>query len=145
MSNKPAVTIASRAHRALRGLPRFQFASSVSLEISGIDSDDNTHGEIIGVYENPSGVEPSHIVIADSAIGCVEASEFHWIQYDHIVRIEGPKEKLAADRIDVVLRSGETVQLRIAGGEGKFRDVFNFVRFLDRVLLDNSSSGDPGS
>ena len=94
------------------------------------------HGSPIGVYENPNGVDPTHVVITDQALGCLGTDQERWIRFDEIDSTHGPHNKDVHDAIAVVMKSGARTQLRIAGGVGRFKDVFSFVRFLDRVVED---------
>lgn len=133
MTRLPIVSVASRAHRALRDLSRFKFASDVSIELAEVA---NGHGVLVGAYENPSDVEPKHIVVTDQALGCIGAAQILWIALDEIDSTRGPQEKGVGDAITINMKSGIRTQLRIAGRDGKFQDVLSFVRFLDRVIED---------
>lgn len=139
MMREPTISVASRAHRALRDLKRFRFAADVSTALAERVHD---RGALVGVYENPAGVDPKYIVITDQALGCIDADEqIRWISFDEIDSTHGPREKLVDDAITVVLKSGIRTQLRIAGKDGRFQDVLSFVRFFDRVMADRRPMG----
>jgi hypothetical protein len=141
MTNTPRVSVASRAHRALREIPRFKFAAALGLDEDPLYGLKAELGELIGVYENPQGTEPKRIVVAEQAIGCLGSGPPRWILFDDIETTEGPREKLIDNIVIVVLKSGIRTELRIAGGDDRFKDVFGFVRFLDRVVEDRRPSG----
>jgi hypothetical protein len=140
MTNTPRVSVASRAHRALGDIPRFKFTSTPSLGGDLPNEVEAEHGELIGVYENPQGIEPKRVVVTERAIGCIGIGPPRWIRFDDIETTEGPREKLIDNVVIVVLKSGIRTELRIAGGDDRFKDVFGFVRFLDRVVEDRRSN-----
>ena len=94
------------------------------------------YGDVVGAYENPPGVDPALVVVTDWALGSIGANEHRWILFDDIATTHGPAEKLVDDVITIVLKSGARAQMRIAGGDDRFKDVYSFVRFIDRVVED---------
>jgi hypothetical protein len=140
MTNTPRVSVASRAHRALRDIPRFKFAAALDLDADPLNGLKAEYGELIGVYENPQETDPKWVVIAEQAIGCIGNGPPRWILFDDIETTEGPREKMIDNIVIVVLKSGIRTELRIAGGGDRFKDVFGFVRFLDRVVEDRRPS-----
>ncbi|MDZ4259569.1 MAG: hypothetical protein U0974_09130 [Gemmatimonadales bacterium] len=139
----PNISVASRALRSLGDVGRFRFVSDCDGRLEQIQILDTAqgHGTAIGLYENPPGVDPEHVVVTDQALGCVEANQERWLLFDEIASTHGPTDKVLDDVITVVMKSGIRTPLRIAGGDGRFKDVFSFVRFIDRVMADRSSSG----
>ena len=133
MMHSPRISVASRAHRALRDLSRFKFSADVAPFLAEQGRD---HGTLVGVYENPSEIEPRHIVVTDQALGCIGPAVTRWIAFDEVESTHGPQEKLVSDAITIILKSGIRTQLRIAGRDDRFQDVLSFVRFLDRVVGD---------
>jgi hypothetical protein len=137
-----SIPIRSRAIRALRDVARFHFAPdesgilarySAALEASG------SKGETVGIYVNPVGTDPEAIVVTDSELVMVSSGVATSVPYAEIQSVHGPAEKQRDLDIRASLRSGTVVTLRIAGADGRFRDVYSFVRFLDRVLEDMRS------
>lgn len=141
MTNAPTITVASRAHRALRNLGRFKFGPDAHTIFPLVDHTLRGYGEVVGVYENPPGVDPAFVVVTDRALGCAGAGDQRWILFDDIATTHGPAEKLVDDAITIVLKSGTRTQIRIADGDGRFKDVFSFVRFIDRVIEDRKDIG----
>ena len=134
MTTSRKISVASRAHRALRNIPRFHFGSTIVVGLKG------EYGDLVGVYENPEGIEPRQVVVTEAAIGCFDSATSRWILFDHIDTTKGPNDKSVDDSIRVVLKSGVQTEIRIAGGDGRFKDVFGFVRFINRVLEDRRSA-----
>jgi hypothetical protein len=137
-----SIPVRSRAIRALRDVARFHFAPDESgilaryraaLETSG------SKGETIGIYVNPVGTDPEAIVVTDTELVTVSSGVPLSIPYAEIQSVHGPVEKQRDLDIRADLRSGKVVTLRIAGADDRFRDVYSFVRFLDRVIEDMAS------
>jgi hypothetical protein len=141
MTATTTITVASRARRALRALARFRFDADATSAPQFAQIGAHNYGSVIGVYENPPGVDPALVVITESALGCIGSEQARWIKFDDIATTQGPKEKLTDDTITVVLKSGIETTVRIAGGDDRFKDIFSFVRFIDRVVEDRR----PGS
>ena len=97
-------------------------------------------GEPIGIYSNPVSGQPETILVAERGLVAIRAGNMQQIQFDELRGIQGPHTKSDASRITLTLRSGHVVNLDILGRDGKFQDVFEFVRFLARVMEDQSDS-----
>lgn len=95
-------------------------------------------GEPIGIYSNPVPTQPETILVAQRGLVAIRASNMQSIQFDEMSGVQGPHTKADASRITLTLRSGIVVNLDIHGRDGKFQDVFEFVRFLARVMEDQS-------
>lgn len=137
-----SISVRSRAIRALRDVARFHFAPDESgilaryraaLEASG------SEGETIGIYVNPVGTDPEAIVVTDKELAIVSSGVTTSVPYAEIQSVHGPVDNQRELDIKADLRSGRVVALRIAGADGRFRDVHAFLRFLDRVLEDMTS------
>ncbi len=48
--------------------------------------------------------------------------------------------KLEASDVIITMKSGEKITLHVCGGNGKFRDVFEFGRFVSRVIEDQTKA-----
>ena len=123
-----------RAHRTLRGYARYHHC---------VDETDHcaqyakrVTEPLIGVYENPQEAGAPTIAITEDALYVLEAGDPERIAFDDITSTQAPPEKADASEIRVALVDGSFRVLRICGGEGQFRDLYDFLRFLDRVLAD---------
>jgi len=87
-----------------------------------------------GLYEN-SPIERSQVVVTNLGIH-IHEQQWLFLPYDQIeeVRFEGEKTEL--DNLLVKMIDGDTIPVPIRGGRGRFRDAFEFGRFLDRVAND---------
>jgi hypothetical protein len=140
MKDMAEISAFSRAHRAFRHTPRFHFVRSepeIADRYRALISVDTALGDVIGVYINPDSVQPEAIFVSERGLLATRSGSVQKIEFS---QIESTRSPSAADDdnavIALVLRSGIVVNLRVAGTEGRFRDVFSFVRFLDRVLED---------
>lgn len=133
------VSVFSRAHRTLRDAPRFTFASK-SPEVAApyIENESTAEvlGEVVGVYINPPPEAPNAIVVTENGLLAVRSETKQWIKFSELRSIQAPGIDNGDSEILLTLKSGIVVSMRIAGTDGRFRDVFSFVRFLDRVIED---------
>jgi hypothetical protein len=96
---------------------------------------------LIGVYENVIGAQDESIVITDVGLRLSHHGEWLFIDYRQIERVVGPPDKQNVDGLTVHLVTGAIVQIPVRGGADKFRDAFEFVRFLMRVVQDVQRNG----
>jgi hypothetical protein len=133
------ISVFSRAHRTLRDTPRFIFSSKdkevVAPYLDQFPAGESL-GEVVGVYVNPPTEQPSAVVIAENGLFAVRLGASQWIKFAELKSIRAPSADDSESEISLVLKSGNVIGLRIAGSDHQFRDVFSFVRFLDRVLED---------
>lgn len=133
--------ITTRAHRILKRLPHYR---------SVVDSSDSmpsytkelliATGEVlIGVYENLPGENTESIAITDRGLHAFLNRKWEFIAYEQIDRIETPSSKEGVEELIVHLLSGSVSRIPVRGGHGQFRDAFEFLRFLDRVISDGHS------
>ena len=133
------VTVANWVHRTIRSQDRFVDArDDESLQTAyawvGIP--------IIGVYRNPPGISPMEIILTECFLLARSDQDQTRIAFDQIADIGAP-EKGSGGRIHLKLKSGECSDLVVAGRQGNFEDVYEFVRLLRRVteLPGEPSSG----
>ncbi len=129
----------SRAHRAFRDTPRFHFVRNepeIADQYKASIGIDASLGDAIGVYINPDSVQPEAIFVAERGLLAIRSGSVQKIEFSEIESTRSPSAADYNTDISLVLRSGNAVSLRVAGTDGRFRDVFSFVRFLDRVLED---------
>lgn len=132
------MTVRSRAHRTLKSLNHYEDFSekepSSKIPLDEINLDENE--EIIGVYRNP-GSSDTNIAVTELGLRAKQANGWSFIRFDDIEEATAhPPDKHEADSILLLLRSGEEVAVPVTGKNGRFRDVFEFLRFLDRVKED---------
>lgn len=136
------IPVRSRAIRTLRDVARFHFApdeSGILARYAAVPEASGSKGETIGIYVNPVGTDPEAILVTDKGLVLVSSGVATSFPYSEIQSVHGPAEKQRDLDIRATLVSGRVVSLRIAGADGQFRDVYSFLRFLDRVLEDRAS------
>jgi hypothetical protein len=90
---------------------------------------------VIGIYNNSVGESTDIILVTDLGIHTFSQQAWSSFDYDQIVEITTPSDK-AAEGLGIRLKSENIFWLPVRGGEGRFRDTFAFLRFLDRVVDD---------
>ncbi len=102
--------------------------------------------QVLGVYENLPGSRIDSIVVTDLGLYVARDLSWHYILYQDIERITLPlpvgrtieERKRAADRIVLILASGQIVEIFVRGGtrdaRGRVlsRDVYSFYMFLQK-------------
>jgi hypothetical protein len=126
------VSVASWAHRALRGISRYHDARDEPEYCQRLGS----HGTelVIGVYENPPGVEPSTIAITERGLYWASAGANQCVEFASLGAARTSDEKTVAAEVKMVLLDGSERVIRVEGGEGRYRDAHSMIRFLDRVM-----------
>lgn len=121
------------AHRILRRLGSFHSdieKLEIEQQVRQIVRQEDT---LIGVYENVNTKDSQYIVIGLLGLYILFERQWRFIKYSDIKSLEVPGQKTAATGLLLTLLSGEEVWLSIDGGNERFRDVFEFLRFLNRV------------
>jgi hypothetical protein len=89
--------------------------------------------EVVGVYASSNGA-PGLVV---TTLGVRAPSNWGLLPYESMVNIGGPAGKAELrPRISITCADRQVVSLEIDGFQGKFQDVWAFVRFLDRASTD---------
>lgn len=129
------ISPSSRLHRAMRGVDRFQNRmDSAELEGIGVSALLDDGEQLLGVYRNR---DPGNFVaVTTRALIFPAGGVLTRIVYDDMTSSLIEDEKSNASGIRIELRGGKVARVTIDGGEGRFRDVFSFGRFVDRVIGD---------
>lgn len=94
---------------------------------------------IIGVYENVVGSIDHCIIITEEGIHFEAQGEWIDIKFAEIRNVNCPSSKEIEKKdagVNLVLENGRNVTVPVWGGSGRFLDVFEFSRFLARVVED---------
>lgn len=92
--------------------------------------------ELIGVYLNrPEDVEES-IVVTTKGLYVDRNGRWEFVGYAEIKFIETPADKQTVDRLRLHLWNGRVTEIPVRGSYDRFKDAFEFLRFLDRVISD---------
>lgn len=90
--------------------------------------------ESIGFYENSAN---DFVFITTDGLYLIDEHNCSFISFEAIEKVVLPNEqKNEASTLEVRLKDGTSKSISIEHGNGRFRDVFEFVRFIDRVLTN---------
>ncbi|MEO6907156.1 MAG: hypothetical protein ABI210_04625 [Abditibacteriaceae bacterium] len=94
--------------------------------------------ELLGIYTNHLDTEEGKIVVSDLGLHLYHSNTWRFIGYDQIRDITLPdyamEHKELADALCLKMISGKLVVIPVSGGNGQFRDAFEFMRFLLRII-----------
>lgn len=97
--------------------------------------------ELLGVYENPPESGAPTIFVTTKALRLLNHGQARTIFYCRIKRVVGPADKgPLRPSITLHLDDGALEDVAVLGGKGRFLDVFEFLRFLMRVVEDQQPS-----
>jgi hypothetical protein len=132
--------ISSRAHRILRHCTNFHLIKDISLDTEVLIKDIHLIDgeELIGVYENSFDENASSILVSNLGIRVITPIAVDFVDYQFIDKVEIPAgvDKGELNRLFIRLKDGQTKTIFIGGGHAKFRDIYEFIHFLDRVKDD---------
>ena len=130
-------SVQSRAHRTLRRMKNFVALSARDNvewlnSLPALVSDEH----LIGAYQNQAGTAAGVVVITTRRLFVEQYGSWSSINYSDISDIVLPDEKTSAHQLLVRDMSGKQTEIPVSGDRGRFRDVFGFSRFLQRVRSD---------
>lgn len=135
------VSVKSRAHRILKHLGAYS-SSAKDLEKFAGRILPEVNRELLGVYFNPPSATVEAIVVSDAGLHLIEKEEVTTIPFVAIRKIKGPPEKMEASVLNIQLKDGRSQEVPILAGNERFKDVFEFMRFLARVVADQNETDD---
>ena len=94
---------------------------------------------LLGVYENTPGSTNDYVAVSDHGLLVVTPEgERVFVAYHDILRAPYNNEKKETiDGLILETRQGTRVPLPVKNGERRFRDVFEFSRFVDRAAAQS--------
>jgi hypothetical protein len=122
----------SWAHRTLRGNPNYHHCSDEAefcREYAAWAKED-----LVGVYVASSEDPELAIVITNTGLYRRVGGEIHCLEFQKIRELRAPTKESGEGLIEVTDVDGNTISLVVPGRHGQHRDVYEFVRFLDRVI-----------
>lgn len=93
----------------------------------------NIMGALVGVYRNSPQFIEDCVVVFENGLQVIGKESTALIYYREVTNIESPKDKVSYNSLKVTLKSGEKFIIPVRNGNGKYRDSFEFLRFIDRV------------
>jgi hypothetical protein len=122
--------VESRAKRILGKMDAYHAADSTGASGWSVEPE---IGTFFGRYENA----PDHYVdVGEHGIVIQDDDRREIILYRQLQRIEVPGEKTEANQCTLHVRNGQQVLMHVAGGKGQTRDVWEFLRFLNRAIKE---------
>lgn len=130
--------IATRAHRILKPMARYKGLDEHpnSFVLSGCNAPLADQEFCIGIYENTPGSASGTVLITSRGVHIFNDLGWDSLGFDSIDSIQFPAKEPKPNHLVIRTTSGNTFEIPLKGGEGKFSDVFQFMRFLDRVSGD---------
>jgi hypothetical protein len=130
-----------RAYRILKPLRRFYTVDDKHLPAYLRDVEIASKDELIGVYENVPGSRDNAIIVSTHGIYIYQSSVWMFVPYTDILEVSIPEDnKHVADRIELYLTNERRLTVLVVGGDAKFRDVYEVLRFFDRVIAPKGLS-----
>ncbi|PJZ75676.1 hypothetical protein [Leptospira neocaledonica] len=115
------------SYRILEKLSRFHL--EIPSEMRGVAQDG-----ILGVYLNSEPYFNDSVLFTDVGMYLFQSEEkWEYLQYEEISNLEVVEQKEITESIAILKKNGVQVYLRILGGNGKLRDVWEVYRFLLRI------------
>ena len=133
--------IGSRAHRILKPLANYRAIDEGGVGLAnGLSETIVLHNNerVLGIYENPAHGQQKTVVVTTRGVHVVVGGNYQALAYSQIDHVETPRsgEKHSFGELVVTCRSGDNVIIPIEGGQGRLRDAWEFLRFLNRVVAD---------
>ena len=132
------VDVRSKVHRVLRALPSFRACErwADAAHLASLRVPLRSEESLLGYYENQPGSVEEVILVTDQGLYVRDAQAWSSTRYEDIA---GAKwlgaRKTDATGIELLLESGETLTVPVRGGDDRFRDAFEVLRFIDRVAF----------
>ena len=128
----------SRVHRILRGLPSFRSTADATVALpDGYEGHRLADGEqVLGLYTNTADDHREDILVTTHGLHLGPSGQTKFIAYQQISHVDTLQPKHPLSTLRLHLESGEVMDLPIAGGHDRFRDAWEFMRYLDRVTRD---------
>lgn len=117
------MNVEARVKRILIPIQRFKPESGANVYL----------GSVFGIYNNTPDDES--LTICEKGICWVSHDQEIIIRFKEIEHVSLNNDK-SADHISVSMKNGKIINIPVKGKSGKFSDSLEFLRFLDRVIMD---------
>mgnify|MGYP001377391548 CR=1 FL=1 len=131
-----SVNVKSRIHRTIKDFENYR---EITAENAGELLDDLVlaNDEICyGIYENKLRERNEQVAITNNGLHLFRNGSWILVKYADIEEVKFDADKSEADALILLLKQDKRLELPVRGRKGKFRDVFEFSRFLNRVISD---------
>lgn len=118
-----------RVHRTISTLCDFlDDKSSIWMELNIEWSD-----RFICLYRNTNN---TYVLIWEDGFHFIDKNSSVFYYYESILEVETREQKSVVNRLTIIFKNHERINVQIDGERGKFKDVFAFQRFFMRVIED---------
>ncbi len=91
-----------------------------------------------GIYENVPDEKNERIVVTSMGLYLFEKGIWAFVSYVEIESLKLDSNKEEIEYITLLLKNGRTFFLPVRGRNRQYKDIFEFSRFLNRVISDLS-------
>lgn len=116
--------------RILDRIPRFTRTTAPPVDLP-------LERSIIGIYD--SGELGERIIVTDTGIHVRVEGLWRDVRFSDIAQVKADADKSEGSIIGLKLMSGEVLQIHASGHTGRFRDLYEISRFLDRAATASRS------
>ncbi len=140
---KTRVSVRSRASRILRRLTAYRDLTAQSPDHPPwIHEVPVQPGEQrLGVYENVPGSAEKSVVVTTLGLYVRRGERWEFVRFEDIEAVVAPHQKTEVAELALMHRDRHVTLMPITGGHGRFREAWEFLRFMDRVLEDFGREG----
>lgn len=132
-----------RAHRTLRHLAAFELLRSDGVaNLAHTPASSLLPGEeVIGLYRNGSPENSEDILVTSEGLRLGMPRTGELVPYAGLAEVVLPhaEDKEVVDALRLRLTDGQVRELPVRGGTAQFRDAWEFLRFLQRVIADTQA------
>ena len=124
-----------RAYRILKKMKRFEWFE-VASAVRPADLPLERGESALGAYVNTPGSLTDTVIVTDRALLVCRGSTWGRTAYSRMATadVEGPRDD--AHGLVIRLKDGAAISIPVRRGRGRFRDAWEFLRFVDRVIGD---------
>lgn len=136
MEHELTVYVRSKVHRILRAIPSFSSCErwNDAAHLAQLGSPLRPDESLLGYYQDQPGRIDETILFTDQGLYVRETESWAAARYTDILSTDWlGSQKTEAAGIELRLASGETLTLPVRGGNDRFRDAFEVLRFMNRV------------
>lgn len=132
----PQARVRSLAQRVLAPMSNYRAVAPGEPAPAGLSGLRLAESEaLIGVYTNTPGSLEDSVVVTSHGLHLRREPSWLFVAYADIAALKPPSKTRGAASVIACLRQGDPVVIPIRGGRGgRFRDVYEFTRFVLRVI-----------
>lgn len=126
-----------RTKSILAHLKGYRTAAPEDAERFGLTASLGSAESLLAVYVNPLGSTLAEIGVTTERL-CLrsEGKACEYVKFKDIKSTTLGEEGKASRTITITRNNGTSCKVEVSGGEGKFRDSMEFLRFIERVVGD---------